>query len=143
MEFTLLYVLFVQRCFWQPSLSRTCHYKGKSVWEYIGTSYGTVSGSVVCPLTIKTTGIYSLIFIICARVFLQPSLSSTCHYKGKSIGECIGTSCSTFSDSIIYPFCLKTTEIYSLTFYHLWKIFFCNLHFPVLATLGENLFKNK
>ena len=112
-----------------------CHYKEKSVWECIGTSYGTFSDSVVCPFTLKTTGIYSLIFflrsksvfcnprfplvatfysltfIIYTEVFLLTTLSSRCCSKRKFVWECIGTSYGTFSDSIVCPLTLQTTEI--------------------------------
>ena len=62
--------------------------------------------------------------------------------KEKSILECIGTSYDTLSGSIVCPFTLKTTGIYSTTFIICAKVFFCNPHFPVLATVRENLFGN-
>ena len=41
----------------QPSLSGICCCKGKSTWECMGTSYGTLSGSIVRPSSFKTIGI--------------------------------------------------------------------------------------
>ena len=130
LEFILWNLLFVKNGFLQPSLSRTCHCKGKSIWECIGTSYGMVSGSTVCPFTLKTTGIYSPTFIICAQVVFATLIFQNLplkgkiylrlyrdllwyliwlyyvliHHKGKFIWECIGTSYGTLSGSIMCSF---------------------------------------
>ena len=155
----------MQKCFlhgklckkvFQPSLSRTCHYKGKS-------SYGTVSGSTVCPFTLKTIGIYSPTFIICAQVVFATLIFQNLplkgkiylrlygdllryliwldyvliHHKEKFIWECIGTSYATLSGSIVCPFTLKSIGSYSPTIIICWKVFFASLTFQNLPLKGK------
>ena len=69
--------------FLQPSPSSTCHYKRKIYLRMYRDLLWYLFWDIVCPFTLKTTEIYSLTFVICAKVFLQPSPSSTCHYKRK------------------------------------------------------------
>ena len=126
---------------------------------------------IVCQLSLNTIGIYSLTFILYAKVFfatltfqylpLQWKISLkmyryllcylfwpyyvpivyTCHYNGKSVGKCIGTSYGTFSDPIVDQLSLDTTEIYSLTFVLYAKEFF---FLPILSNTIkiENQFEN-
>ena len=120
----LRHLLFVQECFCNPHFQVLATIR-ENLFEnvYIGTCDGTFPDSIVSLFTLKTAQIYSLTFVICAKVFFQPSLSNICHYKGNFVCKCIWTSYGTFSDSFTCPFTLRTTEIYSLTFIICAKVF--------------------
>ena len=90
----------------------------------------------------KTTG---MTLILCAKV---PFAALTFQFlplqgksKGKSARECLETSNSynTCSGSVMHLFTSKTTGICYRLFIRFAKVPFCSPHFPVLATIRENL----
>ena len=108
----------------------------------MGTSYGTFSGSIVCHLSLNTTGSYSLTFILHAKVFFATLTFQHLPLQWK-------ISLKMYRDLLWYLFWLYFVPI---TFKHNWNLFsdiyslckgvFCYPYFPILANTMKNQFEN-
>ena len=138
LEFILRHLLFVHKCFLQPTLSRTCQYKGKIYLRMYGDLLWCLIWLLYVPIHFENHwNLFSNIYYSCTSGFCNPHFPKlatkgkfiwecigtsfkryliwhyyvSIHYKGKSIWECIGTSYGTLSDSIVCPFTLKTIGV--------------------------------